>query len=63
MRSVLFDVFCSFTSCQNYASPLHVASQNGHHDVVQALLGAGADVNIPGKKSQCDPARNDVACA
>ena len=24
-----------------------MASQNGHHEVVQALLGAGADVNIP----------------
>ena len=23
-----------------------MASQNGHHDVVQTLLGAGADVNI-----------------
>ena len=23
-----------------------MASQNGHHDVVQSLLGAGAEVNI-----------------
>ena len=34
------------------ATPLYVASQNGHHDVVQTLVGAGADVNI---------ARSDVS--
>ncbi len=27
------------------ATPLHVASQNGHVDAVRALLGAGASVN------------------
>ena len=27
-------------------TPLFVASVKGHHDVVQCLLGAGADVNI-----------------
>ena len=33
-------------------TPLYVASQNGHHDIVQSLLGAGAEVNI---------ARSDVS--
>ena len=27
-------------------TPLYKASQNGHHDIVQTLLGAGAGVNI-----------------
>ena len=37
---------------QYNATPLHIASENGHRDVVQALLGGGADVNI---------ARSDVS--
>ena len=28
------------------ATPLYVASESGHHDVVKSLLGAGAEVNI-----------------
>ena len=49
---VLNVLFCSFTSYQNNATPLYIGSQNGHHVVVQTLLGAGADVNI---------ARSDVS--
>ena len=30
---------------QNIASPLYVANQNGHSDVVDILVKAGADVN------------------
>ena len=37
---------------QNNVTPLYAASQEGHHDVVQTLLGAGAGVNI---------ARSDVS--
>ena len=32
-------------------SPLHNTSERGLHDVVQILLGAGADVNIEGSVS------------
>ena len=39
-------MFCSFTSYQDNVTPLNMASQNGRHDIVQTLLGAGADMNI-----------------
>ena len=42
----MFDLFYSFTPYQDNTTPLYVASYNGHHDVVQTLVGAGADVNI-----------------
>ena len=34
-----------FISYQNNETPLYVASRKGHHDIVQSLLGASADVN------------------
>ena len=37
---------CSFTSYQNDVTPLYMASQKGHRDVVKTLLEAGANVNI-----------------
>ena len=36
----------AFVPYQDNTTPLYIASQNGHHDVVQTLLGAGADMNI-----------------
>ena len=38
--------FRYFTSYQDNTTPLYMASEKGHHDVVKTLLGAGADVNI-----------------
>ena len=43
---------CFFTSYQDNRTALYWASCRGHKDVVQTLLGAGADVNI---------ARSDVS--
>ena len=40
------DAFVPSLLTQNNSSPLFMASQKGHHDVVQTLLGAGADINI-----------------
>ena len=42
----MFHLFYSFTPYQDNITPLYAASMNGHHDVVQTLVGAGADVNI-----------------
>ena len=46
MQHVVGIYFVAFIPHQNNATPLHVACQEGYHDVVQILLGAGADVNI-----------------
>ena len=42
------ELFCFVPSLldQINETPLVAASRKGHHDVVQSLLGAGADVNI-----------------
>ena len=42
----MFYLFYSFTPYQGNMTPLYWASENGHHDVVQTLVGAGADANI-----------------
>ena len=42
----MFDLFYTFNPYQNNITPLYMACYNGHHDVVQTLVGAGADVNI-----------------
>ena len=38
--------FVSSLLYQDNTTVLYIASQNGNHDVVQSLLGAGAEVNI-----------------
>ena len=42
------------------STPLHEASENGHVEVITALLAAGADKNIKNKKGQTphDVAKN-----
>ena len=60
-RWVRVGIVCIELSClvpsllyQINVTPLFVASQKGHHDVVQSLLGAGADVNIAHMPSVSD---------
>ena len=44
---MLYEVlFCYSASYQDSITPLLVASEEGHDDVVKTLLGAGAHVNI-----------------
>ena len=50
----MFDLVCSFILYQTNTTPLYMASQEGHHDVVQSLLAAGADVNIAHMPSVSD---------
>ena len=52
-RWVRVGMMCIELSCfvpsllyQDNETPLFAASKKGHHDVVQSLLGAGAEVNI-----------------
>ena len=42
----MLDFFFSFTPYQDNLTPLYWASYYGYHDVVQTLVGAGADVDI-----------------
>ena len=35
--------------CLQWSTPLYVASEKGHSDVVEALIKAGGDVNIISK--------------
>ena len=60
-RWVRVGIVCIELSCfvpsllyQDKTTPLYVASQNGHHDVVQSLLGSGADLNIAHMPSVSD---------
>ena len=40
-------------SLQNGVTPLSLASQKGHKDIVEVLLKHGAEVDLPSKVSVC----------
>ena len=40
-------------SLQNGTTPLSLASQKGHKDIVEVLLNHGAEVDLPDKVSVC----------
>ena len=42
-------LYCFLSMIQQSVSPLYVASQNGHDDVVQLLLDGGARIDLPAK--------------
>lgn len=50
--SLLFHAGCTITSipfhcwCYHYTKALHLASGNGHYDVIEFLCSNGADVNV-----------------
>ena len=42
-----------YHSLQDGATPLILASQEGHKDIVEVLLNHGAEVDLPNKVSVC----------
>ena len=44
---------CLHHSLQDGVTPLNVASQEGHKDIVEVLLNHGAEVDLPDKVSVC----------
>lgn len=58
---MICDMLDRFGPYQNHATALYWASRNGHHDIVKALLKAGADVDIVTSVSdQCCNIENKV---
>ena len=39
---------------QNGATPLHLASENGHVEVVGTLIKSGTDINVVDEVSYCE---------